>query len=118
MTYGPNVVAASAARTTTGSSGPMAVVHSAHQEGDAFLTLGLVTTAVSGTTPSMTLSVEWSFDGGITWCLGDPPDTFTAQTAAGNLTKRFQCKGNVYRVTWTISGTTPSFTFSVTEVQF
>lgn len=118
MTYGPNIVAASAARTATGSSGAMPLVPSAHMEGDGTLTLGLVTTAVSGTTPSMTLSVEWSFDGGVTFAPGDPVDAFTAQTATGNLAKRFAVKGNAYRVTWTISGTTPSFTFSVTEVQY
>lgn len=105
----PTVAVASAARTATGSSGSIDV---GHQD---FLSLMLDVTAVSGTTPSLTLSVEWSHDGA-TWFTADPVDTFTAVTASGKKVKLFQVKGTVARVTWTISGTTPSFTFSVTSI--
>lgn len=114
---GPNVVAASAARTTTGSSGAMQIHRYGKILGQGTVSLGLNITAASGTSPSMTLSVEWSFDGGTTWLVGDPADAFTAKTAVGTAAKSFTVKGNAYRVTWTITGTTPSFTFSVTEVQ-
>jgi hypothetical protein len=75
----------------------------------------VATTAASGTTPSMTLSVEWSPDAGTTWCAADAADTFTAITTTTNLAKRFAVKSNTYRIVWTITGTTPSFTFSVRE---
>lgn len=103
------VEVASAARTATGSSGAFSV---GHQD---FISLMLDVTAVSGTSPSLTLSVEWSPDA-TNWFTADPVDTFTAVTATGKKVKVFQVKGTTARVTWTISGTTPSFTFSVTAV--
>jgi hypothetical protein len=109
MAFGdPAVVVASAARTATGNSGDLTL-------GDKGAGLALVVdvTAVSGTSPSMTLSVEWSQDGGTTFGQADPVDVFTAITAAATKTKSFTVKGDHYRLVWTISGTTPSFTFSI-----
>lgn len=115
---GPNVIAPSAARTTTGSSAGF-ILHrnSGGMPGQGTLTLGLAITAISGT-PNLVLSVEWSFDGGATFMPADTADVFTAKTGVGSAAKDFKCKGNAYRVTWTITGTTPSLTFSVTEVQY
>jgi hypothetical protein len=100
-------VVASAARTTTGQSGTLST------HGARTLDVAVDVTAVSGTTPSLTLSVEWSTDGGTTWFVGDVADAFTAITAAAKRTRRFDVKGGHYRLVWTISGTTPSFTFAV-----
>jgi hypothetical protein len=100
------VVAASAARTTTGQS-------AAVQAQGRQVAVEVDVTAVSGSTPSMTLTVEWSDDNGTTWFLADPPDTFTALTAAGKRVKEFDVKAPYFRTVWTISGTTPSFTFAV-----
>lgn len=109
MYESPTIVVASAARTATGNSGAL-------QCGSTpIVSLLVATTSVSGTTPSMTLSVEWSPDGGTTWCAADTADSFTAITTTTNLVKRFAAKSNVYRIVWTITGTTPSFTFSVRE---
>ena len=99
-------VRASAAATTTGSSTAQRL-----EAGDE-LAIELDVTAVSGTTPNLTLSIEWSHDG-TTWFLADPPDAMTAVTAVGKRVKEFDVKGGFYRVTWTITGTTPSFTFAV-----
>jgi hypothetical protein len=65
----------------------------------------------------MTLSVEWSLDGGTTFGPADPVDAFTAVTnvATGVKVKLFDVKGPHYRVVWTITGTTPSFTFKLLE---
>lgn len=104
----PELVAASAARTATGNSGAQTLL-----DKGAMLDVLVDVTAVSGTTPSMTVSVEWSQDGGTTFAQADPADQFTALTAAATKAKNFVIKGNAYRVVWTISGTTPSFTFSV-----
>jgi hypothetical protein len=106
------VVVASAARTTTGTSGTL----DAPEGFD--LVLSASVTAASGTTPTLDLSVEWSSDGGTTWYTADPVDTFTQITAASARVKRFTAKGTEYRIRWTIGGTTPSFTFAVTESTF
>jgi len=97
----------SAAKTTTGQTGT--------------LRLGLIVqlnilanvTAVSGTTPTLTLSVEWSHNAGTTWFKADPADAFTQITATGAVTKQFATKAEWFRVVWTIGGTTPSFTFTL-----
>lgn len=72
-------------------------------------------TAVSGTSPSMTVSVQWSNDG-TTWFTADPADAFTALTAAGKVVKSFTVKGLYARLNYAISGTTPSFTFSAHSI--
>lgn len=98
----------SAARTTTGNSGTSTALLPANVETVAIL---VNVTAASGTTPSMTLAVQWSNDG-IAWAAADPPDTFTAMTAAGVVVKNFTVRAALLRLAWTITGTTPSFTFS------
>ena len=71
-------------------------------------------TAASGTTPNLALSIEWSANG-TDWATPETPDTFTAITAAAKRVKSFARKAPFYRVVWAITGTTPSFTFSVDE---
>lgn len=79
-------------------------------------------TVVSGTTPSMTVLVQDSLDG-VTW---NTVGTFAAQTAASKLVIQIAISGVAQaagfrwpfnprrmRLLWTITGTTPSFTFSV-----
>lgn len=105
---GPYTVVASAARTATGNSGvlPFRVPLG------STLSFQVSTTAVSGTSPSMTLSVQWSNDG-VNFAAADgSPDSFTAITAAGNVIKSVTAKGLYAQLVWTITGTTPSFTFS------
>lgn len=102
-------VLASAARTVTGQSGAFAV-------GDGETVSVLVdVTAVSGTSPSLTVNVEWSNDGA-NWFVADPADAFTAVTAADKKAKSFSVKGLMARLNYTISGTTPSFTFAAHAV--
>jgi len=109
MYEAPVIVVASAARTATGQSAALQC------GGAPVLNLLVNTTAASGTTPNMVLSVEWSPDGGTTWCTSDAADAFTAITTTTNLAKQFKAKSNTYRIVWTLTGTTPSFTFSVRE---
>lgn len=71
---------------------------------------------VSGTTPSMTVSIHWSNDGA-TWYNADPGDSFTAITTTGTrLTRSFTVKGLYARLNYAISGTTPSFTFAAYSI--
>ena len=96
---------ASSATTATGQSA--AVDFSDDMEGVALLNV----TAVSGTTPSMTVKFQTSDDAS-DWY--DTGDTFSAVTAA---TKPNALKltnlGRYVRAVWTITGTTPSFTFTL-----
>jgi hypothetical protein len=61
----------------------------------------------------MVISVEWSMDG-TNFGVGDPADTMTALTAVSATVKTFEVKGPFFRTRWTISGGTPSLTFSIT----
>lgn len=83
-------------------------------------------TGVSGTTPSITFLVQDSIDGGVTW---NTIGTFVAQTAANRQVIQITLSGVAQsagfrwpfnarrvRVTWTVSGTTPSLTGGVTAV--
>lgn len=99
----------SAARTATGQSGAFSI--GTHNS----LAVLVDVTAVSGTSPSMTVNVEWSHNN-VDWFVADPADAFSAVTAAGKKVKRFDVKGLYARLNYTISGTTPSFTFSATAV--
>jgi hypothetical protein len=98
--------ASGGARTASGNGSAIRVPGST-----AKLAILVDVTAVSGTTPSCTFAIEWSHDG-TTFAAGDPADTFTAITAASKKVKSVDVKGEWFRLVWTISGTTPSFTFS------
>lgn len=76
------------------------------------LRLTLNATAVSGTTPSATVTVETSPDGSTGWVA---VGSFTAVTAVGSQRKVFAGCDRFYRLNVTaVSGTTPSVTFDVT----
>lgn len=96
---------ASAARTTTGNSGTLTGMGPART-----MRAQLDVTAASGTTPNLVTLIEDTLDG-TNW---NTVGTFAAKTAAGreviNITTPFT---DTMRVSWTITGTTPSFTFSV-----
>ncbi len=92
--------------------------------------------AVSGTTPTAAFRIEWSPDGGTTW--------FTLGAAAAALTAASSQAGfavwpsvltgltlgttnttlipaplpRIWRVAWTIGGTTPSFTITAVDVNY
>jgi hypothetical protein len=98
------VLAPSAVRTTNGSGTPVATdVHSTTR-------LDLNVTAASGTTPSMTVTVETSKDGATNWVAAG---AFAAVTTTGVTRKTVGGLDRFVRVSWAITGTTPSFTFTV-----
>lgn len=101
-------IVASAARTASGNGD--AVATNANQ-----INLLVNVTAVAGTTPTLDLKLQYSHDGGTSWADAEAADTFTQITAAKVVAKRFDVKGPHYRVVWTIGGTTPSFTFTISE---
>jgi hypothetical protein len=72
--------------------------------------LDLTTTAVTGTTPSMTVTIETSKDNA-TW---STVAAFSAVTTVTSVRKVFSGCDRFVRANCAISGTTPSFTFTVT----
>jgi hypothetical protein len=107
MSFGPFTLVASAARTTSGNSGALALNDA------SVLDLEVTVSAASGTTPSLALAVLWSNDGVNFGAPDGGGDTFAAITAAGTVSKQLIVKGLWVQINWTITGTTPSFTFSV-----
>jgi hypothetical protein len=68
-----------------------------------------VKNAPTGTTPSITFTVQDVDPIDQTTVMGSPV-SFTAMTAAGVQENSFLCNSGSVKVTWTITGTTPSFT--------
>jgi hypothetical protein len=99
----PVVLVSATGLTASGSSGPTAM--GAHTT----LRLWLRVSAASGTTPSMTVTVETSGDA-TTW---SAVGTFTAATGVTAQRKVFSGLDRYARVSYAITGTTPSFTFTV-----
>ena len=104
MAFDNTAVVPSAARTTSGNSGAIGA-------NGASVCLGVNVTAFAGTTPSMVLTVEWSFDG-VNFGPGETAVAFAAITGAKTTTQRVPTQAPYYRLVWAITGTTPSFTFT------
>lgn len=111
-----STVVPSAARTTTGNSGAISLP-TQYQNGAITpvetLALSVDATAFSGT-PSVVISVEWSPDG-LRFFPAETPDAMTAITGVTKVCKAFVIKGPIYRIVWTITGTTPSLTFQIDD---
>lgn len=105
----PYTAVASAARTTSGNSGAL-------DADEKNLNLLVDVTVVSGTSPSMALSILWSNNGTDFFDADGTADTFAAITAASKKVKQFAVKGAYYRIDWALTGTTPSFTFAVSAI--
>lgn len=77
------------------------------------LSVLLNVTGATGTSPSLTVEVQWSNDG-TNFASAATPDTFTAITTASAVVKQFPAKGRYARLKYTVTGTTPSFAFVAT----
>ncbi len=100
---------ASAAQTSSGNGSAISV----GPFREAMLTLNC--TAASGTTPTLSVSIQVSDDGGTTWYTL-PGTTFTQLATTGSQVGWMQGFGDTIRVSYTIGGTSPSFTFAVKAV--
>ena len=98
-------VVPSSAKTTNASSSAVATV------GADRVNWFVDVTAVSGTSPTMTLTLQWSHDN-TNWFNGDPVETFSAVSAATKVVKQTNVKAPFARLVWVLGGTTPSFTFA------
>lgn len=98
-------LAASAARTATAAGTALEIA----DKGAVRLLLDV--TAVTGTNPTLDVTIETSYDGSTGWTsLG----TFTQNTAVSSQRKNFSGADRFVRASWVIGGTaTPTFTFSI-----
>lgn len=98
-------LAASSARTTTGQGSAVSTGLEQAQVAKVDVT------AASGTTPNLTVTVEESANGSTGWAT---KATFAAKTGTGSqIIALPRLNHSFLRASWTITGTTPSFTFSV-----
>lgn len=99
-------IVASAARTVSGNTAALPGWGAASQ-----IRAQLDVSAAAGTTPTLNVVLEDTLDGGVTW---NTIGTFTQKTAVSreviNVAAPFT---DTIRVRWTVGGTTPSFTFSL-----
>lgn len=102
----PETIVPSAAQTASGQSNPIEA--SEYLEAHALLDV----TVVAGTAPTLDVVIETSPDK-VSWFTHT---TFTQKTVVGKDFKTLSNLGRFLRVRWTIGGTTPSFTFSLTLV--
>lgn len=96
--------------TASGNSGNINARNNAQN-----LRVQLNVTAVSGTTPSLTVTLQDSVDGGANWNNLSP--AFTPVTAVGRQVINIPAPyGYLLRANYAVSGTTPSFTFQIDGV--
>ncbi len=98
-----HILSPTAARAVDGQSNP--VNSSEYKEAILFFKVD----AASGTTPKLKFTIQVSPDG-TNW-FDDVSLPYI--TAAGNTREKIMNFGNYVRVKWVITGTLPSFTFSV-----
>lgn len=114
--YAPSRLALLAAGTRTAGANAAAIDVSKFKE----MLIFLAVTVATGTTPSLTVFIDASPDGGVTWAQVAAFPAVTAANVAGGLiaTAPIQLTnfGDTVRVRYAITGTTPSFDFAVLAV--
>jgi hypothetical protein len=90
-------------RSTSGSSSALQQPRGTHVKLDV--------SARSGSTPSLTVTIEESPNGSTSW---RTVATFPAFTNVGSAVRRYERSEPYIRASWAISGSTPSFTFGLT----
>lgn len=110
MAYKETVLAASAARTTTGEGSVVETIPNvdAGHVGEK-TRFNLNVSAASGTTPTLDVTLVGVVNG-IEYTIG----TFTQKTGVIKDTITVDAAPNKVKAKWTIGGGTPSFTFEVT----
>jgi hypothetical protein len=104
----PRNTLSSAARTTAGTQTLSAVRDAGTQ-----LHVMLDVTAVTGTSPTLDVEVQWSHDG-TRWASVEPAaDAFSQIVSARTVVRSFPVRAPLARLSWTVGGTSPSFTFGI-----
>lgn len=108
--FAEQTVLTSAARTATFASPSFPC------EGRS-LEVGLNVTAVSGTSPTLAVEVQWSHDN-VNFGSAETATSFASITAAKVTNAQFTAAAPFYRLNCVIGGTTPSFTFTASATSF
>lgn len=101
-------VLASGAVTATGQSAAVDV------GGAGTLRTQVVVSAATGTSPSLTVTIQTSHDAGATDAWRTAGAAYSAITAAGSSPWQSYAVDRYVRVSYVVSGTTPNITFAVT----
>jgi hypothetical protein len=104
LVVGEVMLAESAARTATGTGSAIVALYKAGPNARCYLDV----TAVTGTSPNLVVDIQGMVNGQ-SYVLG----SFAAKTAVSKETITITAPAETLRAAWTISGTAPSFTFSV-----
>jgi hypothetical protein len=103
-------IANNAALTTSGNSTSVAVQPVGNVGGA--VSCHVAVTAVSGTNPTLTVSLQWSWNNS-TWITANADETFATITATGAALLTVPSRAPYVRAAWTVTGTTPSFTAAI-----
>ena len=116
MDYKKETPVASASRTTTGNSGVLGGRYGGYTQIRAQLDV----TAVTGSTPTLDVTIEdtldgsnWNTIGTFTQATGvtrEVIEIYPKETPGAGFAATFSGR---FRIVWTIGGTTPDFTFSL-----
>jgi hypothetical protein len=105
---------ASSALTATATGSALTVMGSSGVL--PYCSLSLIVTAVSGTSPTLDVSIEYQENSGAAWTkIYDFPRITSAGTYR---TPILPLQGRFIRYVYTVAGTSPSFTFSVQRYQY
>jgi len=96
--------------TTSGNSSGVAVQPVGNVGGP--VTCHISVTAVSGTSPTLTVSLQFSWNNS-TWTTANADETTAAITTTGTVQLTAPSRGTFVRAAWTVGGTTPSFTAAI-----
>lgn len=103
-------LANNAALTTSGSSTGVAVQPVGNVGGA--VSCHVAVTAVSGSTPTLTVSLQWSWNNS-TWINANADETFAVMTTTGAALLTVPSRAPYVRAAWTVTGGTPSFTAAI-----
>ena len=103
-------VASNAVITTSGNSSGVLVQPVGNVGGP--VSCHLAVTAVSGSSPTLTVSLQWSQNNS-TWITATTDETFATVTAAGAALLTVPSRALYVRAAWTVTGGTPSFTAAI-----
>ena len=99
-------LAAQAAGTVAGTA------FSFDNDGGVNLAVVVNVTAITGTTPTADVKIQWSNDN-VNWFDAETPDAFTQITTVKGAAKVFTVKAAFARSSVTVAGTTPAVTGTV-----
>lgn len=73
-----------------------------------WMSIGISISAVTGTNPTATFRLQWSFDN-VVWADANPSDAIGTATQPVSAIQRFAVKAPYWRLAVVVGGTNPSF---------